>query len=53
MQGEVQSLLLSIVCVGSHDPPWSCDPTVQSIWLAVSKEVEEKGMANSKKIKIK
>ena len=25
------------------DPPWSCDPTVQSIWLAVSKEVEEKG----------
>ena len=29
------------------DPPWSCDPTVQSIWLAVSKEVEEKGMANS------
>ena len=25
------------------DPPWSCDPTVQSVWLAVSKEVEEKG----------
>ena len=25
------------------DPPWSCDPTVPSIWLAVSKEVEEKG----------
>ena len=22
---------------------WSCDPTVQSVWLAVSKEVEEKG----------
>ena len=25
------------------DPLWSCDPTVQSVWLAVSKEVEEKG----------
>ena len=25
------------------DPPWSCDPTVQSIWLAVPEEVEEKG----------
>ena len=25
------------------DPPWSCDPTVQSVWLAASKEVEEKG----------
>ena len=24
------------------DPPWSCDPTVQSIWLAVPEEVEEK-----------
>ena len=27
------------------DPPWSCDPTVQSIWLAVPEEVEEKGGA--------
>ena len=25
------------------DPPWSCDPAVQSIWLAVPEEVEEKG----------
>ena len=25
------------------DPPWSCDHTVQSIWLAVPEEVEEKG----------
>ena len=25
------------------DPPWSCDPNVQSVWFAVSKEVEEKG----------
>ena len=25
------------------DPLWSCDPTVQSVWLAMSKEVEEKG----------
>ena len=28
------------------DPPWSCDPTVQSIWLAVP-EVEEKGVVQS------
>ena len=35
------------------DPPWSCDPTVQSIWLAVSKEVEEKGGENLKEKKRK
>ena len=34
--------------------PVVCDPTVQSIWLAVSKEVEEKwGVVNSKKMGVK
>ena len=31
------------------DPLWSCDPTVQSVWLAVSKEVEEKGVKSREK----
>ena len=36
------------------DPPWSCDPTVQSIWLAVPEEVEEKRVVQSflKRVKV-